>query len=83
VSDRILYSRREAAEELSISVSSIDQLIRTKKISTRRQGRRVLIARAELDKYARQDNPKIWPPKQNGKTTRKLAVMRHNNSAVA
>lgn len=83
MSDRILYSRRDAAEELSLSEASIDLLIRTKKILIRKQGRRVLIPRAELEKWKRQDNPTIWPPKHNGKTTRKLAVERKNNSAVA
>jgi excisionase family DNA binding protein len=72
MSERLLYSRKQAAEELSLSVSSIDQLIRSKVISFRRQGRRVLIPRTEIERFARSDHFKIWPPKQNGKTTRVL-----------
>ena len=83
MTERILYSRQQAAEELSLSVSTIDQLIASKVIKIRRQGRRVLIQRAELERVARADHFNIWPPKQNGKTTRRLAVMPSAKSEVA
>jgi excisionase family DNA binding protein len=84
MTDRILYSRKQAAEELSLSVSSIDQLIRGNVIAFRRQGRRVLIPRTEIDRFARSDHYKIWPPKQNGKTTRVMrAPLPEAKTAVA
>jgi excisionase family DNA binding protein len=70
MSERLLYSRKQAAEELSLSVSTIDQLILSKQLAYKRQGRRVLIPRTEIERFARADHFTIWPPKRNGKTTR-------------
>ncbi len=44
---RILYSRKEAALQLSISPRMLDYFIAQKKINTRRIGRRVLIPHSE------------------------------------
>jgi len=49
---RLLYDRREAARQLSISVRSLDYLIARKQLETRRIGRKVLITRASLVRYA-------------------------------
>ena len=49
---RLLYSRHEAARQLSISVRSLDYLIAGKQLETRRMGRKVLVTRASLVRYA-------------------------------
>jgi excisionase family DNA binding protein len=72
-SDRILYSRKEAAAQLSISLDSLQMLIVRGEIAVRRMGSRVLVPRTELERLAKRDIPEIWPAKQNGKTTRQVA----------
>jgi hypothetical protein len=53
---RLLYSRKEAARQLSISIRSLDDLIATKKLATRRLGKRVLVPHGELVRFARADH---------------------------
>ncbi len=67
---KILYMRSEAAEMLSISVSSLDMMIGRGMLRVVRKGRRVLVHKSELERVARQNVPSIWPPKRNGRTTR-------------
>jgi excisionase family DNA binding protein len=55
---KILYSRKEAAGMLSISVSTLDSLISFGKLRATRKGRRVLVHRNELERWAKQDSPK-------------------------
>jgi hypothetical protein len=43
VAPRLLYSREDAAYQLSISVRSVDYMIAGRKIDTRRIGSRILI----------------------------------------
>jgi excisionase family DNA binding protein len=50
---RLLYTRKEAARQLSISVRSLDYLIATKQLATRRLGKRVMIPHSELVRFAR------------------------------
>lgn len=50
---RLLYDRRSAARQLSISVRALDYLVAAKKFDTRRIGKKVLIPHAELVKFAR------------------------------
>jgi hypothetical protein len=45
---RLLYSRREAAHQLSISARSIDYLIETREINVRRNGKRILVPTLSL-----------------------------------
>jgi excisionase family DNA binding protein len=54
---RLLYTRKEAAYQLSISVRSLDYLITSKEIGTRRIGQRVLIPHSELVRYAKGNHP--------------------------
>jgi excisionase family DNA binding protein len=61
---KILYSRVEAAQMLSISVSSLDVLISTGRLRTVRKGRRVLIHIAEIERIASQEIPRIWPSRR-------------------
>lgn len=67
------YSRRKAARELDISESSFDMLRRRGLIKGVRQGRNIYFLEAEIRRLARLKLPSIWPPKQNGKTTRHFA----------
>jgi hypothetical protein len=53
--ERLLYSRKDAAKALSISLRSIDYLVSNKKLKTRRLASRVLIPRSELLRLARED----------------------------
>ncbi|WP_157466764.1 helix-turn-helix domain-containing protein [Edaphobacter aggregans] len=55
--DKLLVSREEAAQLLSISQRGLDYLIADRRLPTRRIGGRVLIPVAELRKYARGDHP--------------------------
>jgi hypothetical protein len=45
---RLLYDRKEAARQLSISVRGLDYIIAAKGLDTRRIGRKVLITHASL-----------------------------------
>jgi excisionase family DNA binding protein len=65
---KLTYNRKEAAEMLSISVSSLDVLIGRGMLRAIRKGRRVLVHRTELERVARQNIPTIWPAKEHGKT---------------
>jgi excisionase family DNA binding protein len=56
-SSKILVSREEAAQLLSISVRGIDYLLATRRLPFRKIVGRVLIPVAELQKYARGDHP--------------------------
>jgi excisionase family DNA binding protein len=55
--DKILVSREEAAQLLSISQRGLDYLVASKRLPTRRIGGRVLIPVSDLRKYARCDHP--------------------------
>jgi excisionase family DNA binding protein len=52
---RILYTREDAAQQLSISMSTLDRLIGNKQLSARRIGRKVLVPHIELLKLSRRD----------------------------
>jgi excisionase family DNA binding protein len=54
---KLLYSKREAASLLSISIRKLEYLILNKELVSRKVGRRVLIPFQELQKFARQDHP--------------------------
>lgn len=51
-SQRLLYDRREAARQLSISVRGLDYLIAAGKFETRRIGKKVLITHRSLVRFA-------------------------------
>jgi excisionase family DNA binding protein len=56
-SSKILVSREEAAQLLSLSVRGIDYLLATRRLPFRKIGGRVLIPVSELRKYAQGDHP--------------------------
>jgi len=49
---QLLYDRKGAARQLSISVRSLDYLVANRKLSTRRIGKKVLIPYGELKRFA-------------------------------
>jgi excisionase family DNA binding protein len=49
---RILYSRKEAAEKLSISLRNLCTIISRGEIRVRRVGGRTLISHRELERFA-------------------------------
>jgi excisionase family DNA binding protein len=49
---RLLYDRKEAARQLSLSVRSLDYLVANKKLEFRRIGKKVLITHASLVRFS-------------------------------
>lgn len=49
----LLLDRREAANQLGISLRKLDELIARKELPVRRIGRRVLVPRHSLEQFAR------------------------------
>jgi excisionase family DNA binding protein len=54
--EKLLYSRRDAAHVLSISIRSLDYLVEYGRLPSRRIGRKVLIPASALARYARGDH---------------------------
>ena len=50
---KLLYARLEAAQAVSISLRKIDELISTRSLKTVRVGKRNMVTRAELERFAR------------------------------
>jgi hypothetical protein len=57
--EKLLYSRRDAAEALSLSIRSIDYLITTRRLITRRVGGKILIPVGAVRRFAREDHPEF------------------------
>jgi hypothetical protein len=55
--EKLLYSRRDTAEALSLSVRSVDYLITTRRLPTRRIGGKILIPASAVRRFAREDHP--------------------------
>ncbi len=49
---RLLYDRKTAALQFSISIRSLDYLIAGKQLATRRIGKKVLVPHGELVRFA-------------------------------
>ena len=62
---RLLYDRREAARQLSISVRGLDYIIAAKELDTRRIGRKVLVTHASLVRYASGNHYSVKRPNLN------------------
>jgi len=54
---KLLVSREEAAQMLSIGIRGVDYLVATKRLSTRRIGTRVRIPIEDVHRFARSDHP--------------------------
>jgi hypothetical protein len=59
-SEKLLYTRVEAAEMLSFSVATLDVAIARGMLRARRNGRRVMIEKREIERFSRADHPHIW-----------------------
>jgi len=57
--EKVLYTKREAAHLLSISLRSLDYLIFSQQLPARRIGRRVLLHRDSIEQFARGDHISI------------------------
>jgi hypothetical protein len=55
--EKLLYSKQDAAEALSLSVRSIDYLITTQRLPMRRVGGKVMIPVNAVRRFARGDHP--------------------------
>jgi hypothetical protein len=71
--EKLYYSRLEVPQLLGLSLSSVDQLLSSGQLKPRYIGSRVFVSREELDRFMSRDRARIFPPKQDGKTVRKLA----------
>jgi len=60
---KLLISKKEAAQALSISVRGLEYLISRKELPTRRVGKRVLVPVAALRKFSEHDHAKSLAPK--------------------
>jgi len=74
---KVLYSRKEAAAALAVSLSTLNVMVNRGMLRAVHMGRRVLIHRDEIERcgrrIAQQDSPSIWPEKLNGKTRNRVA----------
>jgi excisionase family DNA binding protein len=50
--ERLLYPRKDAAFQLGVSVRTLDYLIARKELETRRIGKKVLVTRRSLVRFA-------------------------------
>jgi hypothetical protein len=57
--EKLLYSRRDTAEALCLSIRSVDYLITTGRLSTRRIGGKILIPASAVRRFAREDHPEF------------------------
>jgi excisionase family DNA binding protein len=55
--DKLLVSQEEAAQLLSISKRSVEYLVATQQLPTRRIGSRALIPIEDVRRFARSDHP--------------------------
>jgi hypothetical protein len=55
--EKLLYSRRDTAEALCLSIRSVDYLITTGRLFTRRIGGKILIPTSAVRRFAREDHP--------------------------
>jgi excisionase family DNA binding protein len=59
--EQLLYSKKQAAQMLSVCVRTLDYLIARGELKTRRMGKRVLVPRGELVRLAGRDVTEIFP----------------------
>lgn len=74
MSERLLVSKRDAALTLGISVRTLENLVRFKELPARRIGRRCLIERAALERFARRDHQTQPERKENENASENLNI---------
>lgn len=62
----ILLDRKAAAAVLSISPRMLDYAIAQGRLKVRRIGKRVLVPRTEIERFARRDHPRLSPTRKDG-----------------
>src|SRR6202035_1258632 len=77
--DKLLFSRRDTAEALSLSIRSIDYLITTGRLSARRVGGEILIPASAVRRFAREAHPDFvrW----GGSLSRAGAIVEDNRQS--
>ncbi|MBB5331798.1 hypothetical protein [Tunturiibacter gelidoferens] len=53
---KLLYSRREASWSIGLSLRSLDGLVASGQLKTRKMGRRIMVPASELEKFALKDH---------------------------
>ena len=76
--EKVLISKKEAANLLSLSVRSVEYLIQFRELPSRRIGRRVLIPRQALEQFARRDH-RTKPSKKQKQMTTALGEKEESN----
>lgn len=59
IHQKLLYSRKDAAYSLSISIRALDYLIAGSKLQTRRLGKRIMVPVGELVRFATLDHSEL------------------------
>lgn len=57
--DKLLFSKKESATVLGVSLRTVENLINRKALETRRIGRRRLVPRRSLERLARSGAPSL------------------------
>ena len=65
MTEQLLVSKREAAAMLGLSVRTLENLLSLKELPSRRIGRRCLIERQALERFARRDHRTKQERKEN------------------
>jgi excisionase family DNA binding protein len=76
MSEQLLVSKREAAATLGLSVRTVENLISLKELPARRIGRRCLIERAALERFARRDHKTKQEQRENDGARQSSGVQR-------
>ncbi len=63
---QLLFSKKEAAQLLSLSVRSVDYLLTNGELESRRVGRKVLIPKSALTRFVGSDHPTRSKGKNRG-----------------
>jgi len=71
---KLLFSLREGAYSLNISLRKVQNLIATKQLPVRRIGRRVLIRRKDLEAFARRDHVSAGSESRTAQVTQSRVV---------
>jgi excisionase family DNA binding protein len=59
---KLLFSKRETADALGVSLRTVDNLISRKELAVRHVGRRVLVPFDTLQQFAKRDHRTKVPP---------------------
>jgi hypothetical protein len=77
--EKLLYSRRDTAEALSLSIRSIDYLITTGRLTARRVGGKILIPASAVWRFAREDHPDSVRSGSQLSSTGQMKVSQHSS----